>query len=1118
MLNLIKSNKMENLAQALCRVLAHVPEDPMAEEWIGIQSRGMRQWISQQIASTLGICANVSFRFPRQIMEALLDPGGTDAEIRVSEESLIWSVMDLLWDDPGHGSLATLKNYTRDDPGGRKLLQLSGRIARILDDYQVYRPDMLMDWQKTGKPRPAKDRATRELETWQVFLWNSITRNRPHFAARMDDFMNSAGPVNTGDIPPRICLFGISALPVSFLSLLSKAALHMEIYLFLLTPSSQFFFDIPTPRQAGRRILEEDDPDPVYADAGNPLLASLGRTGRDFHACLEELDYHEPFGDLFEDPGPDPDPAMLSVLQSDILHLEARKPGGPVLPVKIRGEDLSVSVHACHSPMREAQVLKDLLLDAFDRDPDLSPHEVIVMMPDVEAYAPYIESVFLSLPDREGARIPFSLSDRRKRIESPVIEGFLKILAMNRTRLEKSRVLELLRSDLISAKFSLSVQEVMVIEAAAGEAGILWGLDREHRKSLTGAGFAENTWMFGFDRLFLGYAAAGEVPMGKAVPARFFEGLEADVLGRFAHFAQTLFDFLRDLDRKRSVSGWASCFRGAALSMMEPAPEDEPDMDFLLRSIDEFAREAQEAGFERKIGFDSAREILEGKLDRQTAQGGFLAGSMTFCNLMPMRSIPFKVVALMGMGESAFPRSGFEPGFDLIPRSPRKGDKQARDEDRYLFLESVLSARQRLIITYTGMDIKDNSPIPCSGVVSELMDVMDQSFEFPNGFQYRFDHPLHGFSPVYFNSDPGYFSFSRELCAIARSQAGRQADKGPVPFLDRGGEGEPDLPAGRKIQSLSLEDLVRFFRNPAQIFVRQSLGLELPIPGEADLDRESFQISGLERFSLGSRILETGIFEETYDPADPGIKELYSFFRARGDLPLGRKGKTEFMDVLGQVRPLAEAAASLGPKVRMDPVSVDLNLLGIRVTGRIPDLYSDGEKTVRFVTGFGRLNPARLLSFWIHHLALNLALEPGQNPAETRAVGRDPQGKKEVIVCTIKPMGETAGPLLENLVRFYLTGRESFFPFFCNTCFSLVKALEEKKYANDPESLEHALYRSRSAWFNAYHQTGDGTDPYVRLCLGDHDPFDSVQTLVASQIPETATALFQPLLENLNLG
>ncbi|MCP3945159.1 MAG: exodeoxyribonuclease V subunit gamma [Desulfobacteraceae bacterium] len=1091
---MVKSNKMEGLMDGLTTVLAQVPEDPLAPEWIGIQSGGMKQWITTQVTQKFGVCANLSFLSPRQMIERFFSGFGPRQGPLLGEDVLMWSIMEIILKNLDTPCFSGLKNYIAGDTSGRKLFQLSMKIAGIFDDYQIYRPRMLLDWEK-GKGNGNTDDP---VMAWQSSLWNQILASWPHthMAARMAGFLKQAklsfqGVAGKSRLPQRIFLFGVWGLPPGFLELFGALARTVDIYLFLLTPSNQG----------------------LKNEIANPLLASLGQPGIYLHSMLENFDYSEPLGDLFDDPL-DHSSSMLSVLQSDIMNLVFRKAGSDNPPVTVGREDNSVAIHACHSPMREVQVLKDLLLDAFDKDQGLCPHEIIVMMPDIETYAPYLTAVFSS-----ENFLPFSISDRRKKSESQTLEAFLKILELKDSRLEQARVLDLLLSPVIAAKFDVLPEDLLLIEARVREAGVLWGRDGSHRKELTHASFDENTWMFGFKRLFMGYGLAEgcEQLVAGVLPCDVFEGLEAQVLGKLAHFGYTLFDGLKGFCAPKTIPEWGESFKAVVLSMMEENHGNEADMSLLLQIINKFVRDGEIAEYARKIDFSVARDILEAKLDKTTAQGNFLTGSITFCKLMPMGSIPFKVVVLMGMGESSFPRKSTDTGFDLIKTYPQKGDKQEREEDRYLFLEAFLSARDRLIITYTGMSIKDNAPIPCSGVVEELKDVMAESFELLEGFVFHFHHPLHPFNSDYFDPNSSLFSFSRDQCKIAVSQALMEKEDGPPnkkEFLPRGfclDRAKRIAPAknmdqGKKsalvkdgdCQVKSLIDLVRFFRKPVETFVTQGLNFSFPEVEESAPDREVFQLSGLSRYTLGSYYMDKS-------PKN----DLYSLVRAGGLLPFGQKGKSEWNRVKAVADPILALANTFDPGKPLPALGVDIQVDDFKITGSIGDLHEGG----RFLAGFGRLGPGRLLTQWIYHLFLNALGRDGQ-VCSTRIIGQDPKGKLPAVAYSFAPVPE-AQTHIQTLISLYRQGQDQVLPFFCDTSFYLAQSLSKNNYEQTRENLIFALAQSKRFWFDRFYGGGESCDRYVELMFGHNDPFENLENLIESGIVDNALLVYQPLLENL---
>ncbi len=1108
MLNLVKSNRMEHLVSALCATLEQVPSDPMAAEWIGIQSRGMKQWLTTVLAGHFGICANVEFLFPRQILERILEQAPATQDIKadsrpgLSRGMMTWSIMKRLsspkaWPSTLSGAGGPL-GYVADDPEGRKTWQLSRNIARVFDDYQVYRSDVLDRW---AVPDTWKQEDAASGAAWQAWLWQDLVQSgRPLLSGldRLIRSMENAPMASFSRLPERICLFGVSAMPPRFLDAFSALARTLDIYLFLMTPSDQFFYDLGSTQQMQKAALSEKG-DSLFLDeeTGSPLLRALGRSGREFHGILENFEYDEPFGELFEDPAgtKGENICILEMLQSDIMTLTGRgqDPLSPPLPVSLG--DRSVSLHACHSPMREAQVLKDRILDMMDRDPDIFPHDIIVMMPDIEAYAPFLEAVFSQEP-----RLPFTVSDRKRRSESRTVEAFLKVLSLKDSRLEKPQVLELLNFPAVADKFGIQESHRDRIDTALEAARVFWGKDGAHRETVSGMGFEENTWTFGLTRLLMGTALPeGEGALsGPVLPCDGFEGLEAEILGRFVHFTATLFNGLDSLNAALTLGEWGRCLRHIILSML--ADDGQGDTAFLLTALDDICREGADAGATGRIGFSVMAEALTDKLDQSISQGSFMAGSITFCNLMPMRSIPFKVVCLMGMDEKGFPRQAREPGFNLMARSPRIGDKQVREEDCYLFLESVMSARSALVITYTGMGISDNAPIPCAGPVAVLKDTMAASAAFESNDAWIFFHPLHPFSPVYFDPEtPEFFSYSLSQRDIAEAQEapGSPNDRRACVLAGFAGLCEKEQIRNADADPVGIDEVIRFFRRPAETFVRKRIGLRFPDIGEAELGRESFQVSGLEQYILGTLCLDRG-------ESDP---DLFDRVKASGKLPLGRKGELEWHRIKSLSTPILDLARRLFPPGEPGRLGISLRSAGFEFTGQVPDIIDRG----RYVKTFGKPTPDRLLTQWIYHLFYCATVA---DAGETWMTGRDSKGRQPAGAVGFSALdSQEALARIDSLGALYLHGMDQGLAFACTPCFYLAESLAKEAFDLADASLETALRLARPFWTGSFFQQGEMADRYTAFVFGDEDPFASVPAIRSSGLLETALTVFRPMME-----
>ncbi len=1038
MLVVHRSNRAERL---VARLAALVRDDPAASpfdpEVIVVQSRGMETWLSQRLSRELGVWAHAEFPFPRTMIQRLLhaalgdEAGGDRAGGAAFEvEALTWSVMALLPGMLREPAFADLRSYLADDPRGIKRYQLARRIAATVDQYVVYRPEMVLGWQR-GQDRH-----------WQAELFRALVRRHGdgHMASAARRALDAmAAPARPDLLPRRVSLFGLSTLPPLYLRLLAALPDDVPVHLFTLSPSPRAWSALRRRREAIRALRDERSAPDEMARAldlppGNPLLESLGGLGRDFQLLLEgETAYRDAGDDLYVPPPAVEEGSLLAAIQADVFHDRPPRPG---TKADALARDASISLHACHSPRREIEVLHAQLLALFDADEDLQPHDVIVMLPDVEAYAPLIDAVF-------GTRtpaIPYRISDRSVRREAPVIEAFGALLALVRSRLEAPAVLDLLAMEPVRDRFGLDGAAVDRIRGWVRGSGARWGMDAAHRRDQGMPPLDDHTWRFGLDRMLLGYAQPEPRLFAGLVPLDTAEGADASILGGLASFADTLFTRLRALEAPRPAAAWRDQLLQLLELMVRCGPDDEYQHQLIRGALAELAEAAAAAGVGDDLDLDVVRAWLFRHFDLASSAHGFLSGGVTFCNLLPMRSIPFPVVCLAGMQDGAFPRSTRAPGFDLTSSDPRPGDRSGRADDRQLFLEALLSARRALIVTYVGRGIRDNADLPPSVVVSELLDVIDRSLDGGGGAGRDardllvVRHPMQPFSPAYFRGAERLFSYDRgDLAGAVALESTRPP---PAPFMSAALAPRDD---GDGVPRVSLHHLARFWRSPGEDLLGRILGIDLAAE-DTDLEpREPVSLGGIEAFearaALLAHLLQGG------RPAD-----AWPLLRGRGDLPHGTAGRCLAESLTGQIAPVAQAAlAQRALGAALDPLDLELDLGDAVLHGRVGDLF----RGFRLVVTAGQLHPRRRIEAWILHLAL-CAASGTAHPCKTVLIGRDAAG---AATLEFGPVADAADHLAR-LVRWFLVGQRWPLPFFAAASRAYASRVRDGAGDDDTEAVK----------------------------------------------------------------
>jgi exodeoxyribonuclease V gamma subunit len=1081
-LRLFTSNRLEILAETLAEVLRTPLPSPLDREVLVVQSRGMERWLSLELARHHGVCANYRFPFPNAFVREIYQKVAPDIPDRspFDPDILSWRIMErlpALIERPG---FEDLRIYLGDGEGGIKRFQLSRRIADTFDQYLLFRPDMISRWEKG------------EDGHWQAQLWRDLVKGheKRHRAALAEILYETIREASSGlqGLPRRVAVFGISALPrfhVQFLAAISRVT---EVNLFLMNPCREYWGDILSRweikrrrvREGGRHVIAED----LHIERGNSLLASMGTLGRDFFDMVTELDCEE--SSSFEDPGEE---CLLACTQSDILNLRDRQQA-PGARKKVSEEDASIQIHACHSPMREMEVLRDRLLHLFEEDPQLLPRDILVMTPAIELYAPYVQAVF-DIPSVDPGWIPFSIADRSVRNEGEIIEPLLAILDLWGSRFGATQVITILETGAVQRKFDLSESDVDLVRTWVKETRIRWGINGKTRGDLGLPALEENTWEAGIERLLLGYAlpGAGEHMFGGLLPYDHIEGNDALVLGNFAEFTRRLFRFVSSLGRKRTLSEWSGALRVLLDDFFAADEETEREMQ-VIRGI---LNDLEEVSFPHLAGFEEAVDIpvIRGHLvhafERAGYGMGFIAGGVTFCAMVPMRSIPFKVICLVGMDGEAYPRQSKPLGFDLMARHPRPGDRSRRNDDRYLFLETLLSARETLYISYVGQSVQDNSPIPPSVLVSELLDAVEEGFEIPGGNildHVVTQHRLQAFSPAYFEPGGRIFSYSE-----ANLEAARGLLKGPVPlkpFISRG-LSTPE----ESWKTVDLGDLARFFGNPARFLLQRRLGIYLGEGTSILEEREPFDLKGLEKYALEQDLTARGMAGRA-----PG--DFLDATRASGQLPHGAVGACTFQDLARGINAFVEKLGPYRDERVLEPLDADFEVSRFRVKGGIGPIYPE-----RFLyTRYAGIKARDLITVWIHHLALNII---GADPYPLRSMlagleaarGREPAWRAWFF----EPV-EKGKEILEGLLDIYWEGLMRPLPFFPES---------SRDYGEDVlvrgRSPEEALVKARSTWRGGDYSRGEGEDPYSQLCFRAIDPLET-------EFQELALRIFEPLLEH----
>jgi len=1035
-LHFITSNSLERLFADLAAILESEIPDPFTPALVVAPNPATARWLTHRLAARQGIAANLDMPLPASFFWRVLRAWLPEAEASPFDpESLAWRILAVLPARVDAPEFAELKRYLDDDDGrGMKRFQLARRIAESFDQYLVYRPEAVLEWERGGG------------EGWQPLLWRALAEGRGDHRARLMRRLLEAmeqPPADGAALPERIVFFGVNALAPVYLEILRKLAAHRDAVLFHLNPCREYWADI----RSERGLAHHDDPQSAFLEVGNPLLASMGHVGQVFLDQLLSLD-GDPVEDFVEPSGD----GALPAIQRDILDL--RDGGGEPAPMPEEGWS-SIQFHGAHTPFREVQILHDNLLRCLDEIDGLRPRDILVMAPDMAAYAPFVEAVF-GTAERERW-MPYSIGDRGAGAEDPLGDAMRWLLDLPASRITASEVLKLLEAEAVRHRLGLDAEAVERIRQWVAESGVRWAIDGAHREALDLPGDdGLHSWRFGLRRLFLGFATPAdddETSYGDSViPYLDIEGAELTWAGAL----QTLIDRL-DYWRKALAADCPPAEWQPRISRLFGDffdARDENDRALLQMAtarLDDVIAQAESAGFTDDLPLAAVSELLGEALDESTPARGFLDGGVTFSNLLPMRALPFRVIALLGMNDADFPRQSRAPSFDLIAQQPRRGDRDRRRDDRYVFLETLISARDCLLISWQSRDARSDKPRLPAEVVSELMDYLDARFLVDGqkaSDKLFVQHPLQPFDRRYFDGgDPRLFSHDA-------SWAIGQAEKSESPFVDG------PLNTVDEIEEIELGALLSFFHNPARAFLTQSLGIRLPGEEDAPDDSEPFSLDGLSRWQLSDRLLRRGLDEKP-------LIDAARRFAGEGQLPHGVVGEVQRERLASRAEKLrSQVSPWLDNNPWRQPVPLDLTIGERRLTGSLDRVTDKGVIDFRV----GRLRAVDRIALWIRHLVFALAVGQGESVFIA---------EEETFRLRSIDKGE-ARKQLADLLDLYAAGLHEPLRFFPQTTWDFI---------NEKKDWE-------SAFWGGYKSTGEADDPAVRLVFRHiealEDPFERI--------------------------
>jgi exodeoxyribonuclease V gamma subunit len=1069
-----RAPRTDLLARALGDLLSAPLADPFATEVVVVPARGVERWLAQRLSHHLGaapgqddgVCAGVDLRSPHSLFAEVT---GTRDDDPWAPDALTWPLLaaiDASLDEPwaallaqhlGHGMAGEEGDLRR----GRRLA-VARRLARLMAGYATQRPALVADW-AAGRDTDGCGRAVPADLAWQPPLWRALAERvdaePPHvrhtavverLRAEPDDF----------DLPERLSLFGHTRLAASEVELVGALGAHRDVHLWLPHPSAPLWSAL---KDLGGPVDRAEDRS--HERVGHRLLATLGRDTRELQRTLSAIELRddpvavgdEASGDAAAADAADPEPpsTLLGMLQHDLRADAVGDPGTRLLDPA----DRSVQVHACHGPARQVEVLRDVLLGLLADDPTLEPRDVLVMCPDIETYAPLVTAAF-GLADVVGPHghpahgLRVRLADRALDRTNPLLAIVMRLLDLAGGRAGVGEIVDLAHAEPVRRRFGFRDDDLEQLGRWARETGVRWGFDAAHRADFGLADYGSGTWQEGVDRLLAGVAMSDDTGtwLERTLPLDDVGSGQVELVGRLAEFVERLRDVTDALVGGHPLEHWLTALEEGVAALTTVPTADAWQLAQARRELARVRDDAADPAVSLRL--PDVRALLADRVAGRPTRSNFRTGTLTVATLVPMRSVPHRVIALLGLDDGTFPRVGITDGDDVLAREPRTGERDPRSEDRQLFLDAILAATETLVVTYSGADEFSGQERPPAVPLGELLDALDETARTPDGSPVSravtVRHPLQPFDRR--NVEPGAlvagtaFTFDRAALAGARAAVGPRTPAGPflaAPLAPVAPSGQ----AGADDGVVALDKLLEFYRSPARGFLVQRLDVGRSWD-EAPLDDGlPVELDGLGRWAVGERVLRDVLSGVTLPDA---VQKEWR----RGQLPPGRLGWRPLVGIADEVGPLADAAAGLrASPARVVDVDVDLGD-GRSLRGSVPGVHGDRLVAV----SYARLGGRQRLQTWLRLLAL--AASDDDRPWVAYTLGRpaNPRSRKTWQGAKQGPLDHTAVDLLHDLVALRDRGLTEPLPLPVKA--SVVYA-EARRSRADPAE---ARYRAGQTW------------------------------------------------------
>ncbi len=915
-LKLYISNDIDKLALKLASNIESSPLELYQKEVIVVQTDGMSSWISLKLAENNKVFSNFDFLSPNKLLFELFRIAGIYNSGIYDTNNLKWIIFDILDEQEFKSRFYQVYLYFQNDK--IKQLQLATKIADLYDQYVIYRPDYIRLWNENKSPEIKTYLANHEK--WQKWIWQKIKEKigdkaidkvqmRDALIKKFDD-ENFISKVKSKF--PRISLFGFSLFTLFhievFMSAL-KELVDVDFYLTNPSPEDYWFKDIKDKTRVKIEKSSGISTEELKLAVGNQLLMNQGRTAKDLYNMLFDIDEIFNIMDNESYVNPPVKDSLLHTIQNEVYY-NIPNVNRDIIPEKLLN-DGSITIASNYTEVREVENLYSYLLKQIEEN-NYKLKDIIVQTSDIDLYTPIIKAVF----DNAKVKIPYSIADRSYAGNDNLIGVLKQLLSLQKDEFSSEDILQLLDFGAIRRKFDIS--NIRTIRILVKMANIRHGINGSPQNDTVFV-----SWKYGLERILLGYAMKTDSLI--TLPNRDYEILPLEIAeGDFAKeglklksFVDTLIHFVNKRSRPKFIAEWREYIIDFINQILEISDDSINDLNYIFDKLS-FSDEIIDI-LDEKISYEVFSNAFIDSLYSNNRSSRFISGKITFCSMIPMRSIPYKVVAVLGLNVKTFPRKQTDISFDLIRFEHRKGDRNLKETDKYLFFETLLSAKEKLYLSYIGINIKDNSDLPPSPVLDELIDYISLKSEVDiSSSNVILRHAIDNYDTKYYSDlDSKYYTYlaygySKDSVNLEKKSENKSI--APIKYIDFTG-------------------LRKFIENPVKWYFTKSLNINYYENSILLPETEIFELDRLEKYKLKSEIIKNK--NSQFYPESIKKKMI------KGELPLKNMASFELESTIEELNPILDYYNNLISGKTPREIEFELPIGENTIRGKIDNIFDN---------------------------------------------------------------------------------------------------------------------------------------------------------------------------------